>query len=434
MKKLLLSAVLTLSLSGITQEIHEHPDHPKGLNSADQYEALPLYNEACELYAKGRLEGAKISLYEAINTSFALTEAQLFLAKILYEQNKLDSAMIYFNSGIDFAVEQDPHHYFYYFETGMKMGQYDQVKHNQKAFKKLYGDLPNGQYESDYPFTVDDFQLYQRSLALVTDYNYWEPKATILDTLKFNQSATTIGNNELLIIHNDEFKRLVKKKKGEKVKKWKGDLPAYTDIQFPAGNEYAFFTKNEGHVSSIWFAVKEGKKWLQPIQLPEEINTGTFNGNPYYVSDKNLLYFSSDRNGSKDLFVAKLDLENNKVEDIVPLDIINTPNYDEINPVLKSGSFYFSSNGHANFGGFDLFESKDLMTLNGIVTPRSAINMGKPFNTNKDEFSIDKEQGQFIIERSFYTGQKWFIRMNPLQQEDTIYYEIKKVDLSEHVD
>ena len=143
MKHTILSlCIICRSFLGQTQLPHDNPEHPKGFSQdqylafQDQYLALPYYNEACELFANGHIEKAKASLYEAIETSFALTEAHLFLADIYREQGQLDSAFYFYNSGIDFAIEQKPHYYFYLMETGVELGQYFIMNHNLKNFKK----------------------------------------------------------------------------------------------------------------------------------------------------------------------------------------------------------------------------------------------------------------------------------------------------------
>ncbi len=425
---LLIGLFTTIQLFG--QEMHNKPDHPKGLNSADQYAALPFYNEACELYKKGHVNAAKNSLYESINTSFALTEAQLFLAQIMYEQGKLDSAMLYFNSGIDFAVEQLPHYYFYFFETGLKMGQYDLVKHNMKHFKKLYGNVATGKYEENYPFTVDDLELYNRSIALTTDYNFWQPRATVKDTLKATDFVTTTAT-QTIVVNNNKVRSIIQKKRKEKTKKFLFTAENYNEVQITASGKYAFFQRTNGDKTTIWYTAKNGKKWKDAVELPAKINQGTFNGYPFFLEEEELLYFSSNRGGNKDLFVAKINLDNNTVERVEPLTTINTK-YDEVNPAFYGETFYFASNGHATFGGFDLYQTTDLMRMNGVIYPRTARNMGKPFNSNKDETALCRVNNTFIIKRANFAGTAHHIRMIPLKQEQQINFEIQPVKIGEN--
>ena len=71
---------------------------------------------------------------------------------------------------------------------------------------------------------------------------------------------------------------------------------------------------------------------------------------------------------------------------------INTEG-NEMFPFLHSdGTLYFSSTGHAGLGGLDLFEVS-LKEMKPVAPPK---NMGAPFNSSKDDFSLIKsEDGKF---------------------------------------
>jgi len=106
--------------------------------------------------------------------------------------------------------------------------------------------------------------------------------------------------------------------------------------------------------------------------------------NPYLNSTGDKLYFSAnmpDSYGGFDLYVCDV-LPNGDLSE--PVNLGNTVNSekDEKYPSLSKDSkyFYFSSKGHLNFGGYDVFESKILK--NGYSKPR---NMGNTINTIFDE-------------------------------------------------
>jgi tetratricopeptide (TPR) repeat protein len=202
---------------------HDHPEHPKG-NSAAMYQALPFYNEACELYSNGYIEKAKRSLHEAINISFELTEAQLFLADIYYDQGKIDSAFLYYNSGIDFNIEQKPHYYFKLFESGLQLGQYSFVKHNLGHFKKLYSNIGGEEpYEKEFKYRREDLEFYDAVLSMIYNYHYWKPVATLEYTFDevFQYSSfqanrpIVVSDQSVLLLRNDfQCKKGAKKVKG----------------------------------------------------------------------------------------------------------------------------------------------------------------------------------------------------------------------------
>lgn len=430
----LLIVLMTPSYILFSQEKHEHPDHPKGNNSNDQYNAIPLYNEACELYKNGRIEGAKKSLYEAINISFSLTEAQLFLGKIFYDQGQIDSALLYLNSGVDFAVEQDPHHYFYLFETGLKMEEYGLVKHNLKHFKKLYKHVDQGQYEKEYPFIVDDFERYDAAIGLIYDYQSWEPKSYILDTLDAESEFVAAFGRNIFLKKRGKGNYLIAKKSFKKGKSIKMDLTNVTDVQFSERGNYAFATIGQGSSSDIYFSERNGKKWSPWKKIEGDINSDVWDGDAFFYEKMSLLYFSSNRGGNKDIYVAKLNLENGVSETAINVERINTK-YDEIQPQFVNDNFYFSSNGLPGFGGFDLFYTEQYWIEKGILQPSDFFNMGKPYNTGKDELDIQfLENSNHIVSRLGFKGSKEFVLMKYLPKKVKFDFDIKIQPFTQNAD
>lgn len=432
MKVLTYIAIMLSSLGATAQIPHEHPDHPRGNNSNDQYEALSFYNEACELYANGEIGKAKRSLKEAINTSFALTEAQLFLADILYDEDKKDSAFIYYNSGIDFATHQKPRYYFRMCETGMLVERYDVVKHNLKHFKKYYGDTSSGIYEEGYPYTVDDYERYLASMDLVFDYNNWRNQSSIIDTLNKDNEGIVASQNDYYKIGLNKVQYFKNRRKGFKQKKSK--LPINGDESFvlsSSGNVLLLIKTESESNSTIYFATKTGNTWSEFRAFPESINTEHWEGTPFFKEDQSLLYFSSNRSGNKDLYVAKVDLENNICDTVLSLWKINTPK-DDLAPCWLGNTFYFASNGKPGFGGFDLYSTPNYSMVNGIIEPSNAYNMGMPYNSGKDELSIQFFKNQeHVVERLNFTGECNSIRMKFVPKYEPFDYEIKLSKLAQ---
>lgn len=392
MKSIFFSAVLLscFLFSAKSQEKHDKPDHPKG-NLSSQLEALQYYNEACELYKHGQVEEAKHSLFIAINSSFELTEAQLFLGYIYYNENKLDSAFLYLNSGIDFSIDQLPHFYFMAFETGMIVGEYELVKQNVKHFTRLYekkSDLD--EYESGYPYTIVDFEYYQKSMDLIYNYKSWIPKSTISDTImKFQNTAPTmyLKQNDILICTNDKTFQFKQKKHYKKQNNAKKEVNNAHDFFVSASGNYIFFCLDTENKSDIYFAKKSGKNWLDPILLTGDVNSQAWDGNPFFSEKDSLLYFSSNRSGNKDLYVSKVNISNGNCSKTDALYRVNTTK-DEISPFWNQGVFYFASNGHPGFGGFDIFSTPEYQQYDGIVYPINFYNLNYPLNTNEDELKL----------------------------------------------
>ena len=404
----------------LSQNKHEHPDHPRGNNSKDQYDALPHYNEACELYANGKIEKAKASLKEAIDISFALTEAQLFLAKIYHEQGKIDSAFLYYNSGIDFAIHQKPHYYFKHFETGMQVEQYHKVKHTLKHFKKYFGKQAEGKYDMNYPYTVDDLQIIEVSLLLVENYQYWQLDRNTLDTLNGENSYIFL-KNKLIELGPRSNKLISYKKNKTSSKALKPTIKNAEDIQYFNSGHNAIFTRS----GNLYVAEIKGGKLINEKKLPTEINSEKWEGTPFYDISNKLLFFSSSRNGNKDLFVADYSHEENAFTRIQALDRINTTK-DEISPVYVNGKFYFSSNGLPGFGGFDLYATEHMTFENKIGYPSDWENLGKPINTGNDETSLQvAPNGINVLKRTSFNGEQNCIRFSKELQRKDLNYNIR---------
>ena len=393
--------ICLISLNALGQKAHEHPEHPKG-TSATMYLALPFYNEACELYANGKIEKAKKLLQEAINTSFELTEAQLFLADIYYEQGKIDSAFLYYYSGIDFNIEQKPHYYFKLFETGYLLGQYSMMKHSLGHFNKLYSNLGGeGPYEKEYNYKRDDFEFYEAVLAMVYDYKYWKPMAELFH--KFDASTifvSTSKNKPIIQTAKGIFQmkeNFISKKKPKKIK----SLPYEAeDIYITSEGKAALFTIAKENKTLLYYSLKKGNKFGKPIAFSKEINSSNWQGTPFLTEDYQFLYFSSNISGNKDIYVAKVDLVNNKIEKPKALSRINTDK-DEIAPFInyENKTFYFSSNGLLGFGGQDVFYCNHYEVVEGCIFPFDAQNFGATFNSHQDEISLRSHKCKFVLNR-----------------------------------
>jgi len=119
-------------------------------------------------------------------------------------------------------------------------------------------------------------------------------------------------------------------------------------------------------------------------ELPFSINQGLANfGYPYLSNDGNALYFSSDMEGGyggMDLYVIYREGSNWTT----PINLgpkINSQG-DEISPFLKGKSLFFSSNWHAGFGGYDIFN----VNLNDNNEWSVVNNLGLPINSPFDDF------------------------------------------------
>ncbi len=134
----------------------------------------------------------------------------------------------------------------------------------------------------------------------------------------------------------------------------------------------------------IYEAIRKDTNWIGLKEVP--FNSDNYStGHPTISKDGNTMYFVSDMpegKGGSDLYMSKR--TNGEWQTPVNLGAtINTP-YNELFPVLwKDTVLYFSSEGHYNFGGLDIFKC---VYRNGAWS--DPVNVGYPLNTSYDDFGI----------------------------------------------
>jgi len=151
----------------------------------------------------------------------------------------------------------------------------------------------------------------------------------------------------------------------------------------PDGQEL-FIYKSEDN-GSIYVSENDGENWSKPKKLGSTINTSARETSASVSVDGNTIYFTSDRSGGYgglDIYVAQK-LPNGEWGEAKNLGkTINTP-FDEESPYIHPDgkTLYFSSKGHKNMGGFDIFIS----TKNKFDTWTVPENIGYPINTTGDD-------------------------------------------------
>ncbi len=167
---------------------------------------------------------------------------------------------------------------------------------------------------------------------------------------------------------------------------------------------YLFRTEPDLVGGDIYYSVLKDNQWSVPQKFSARLNENGYVESSLTISpDEKTIYFSSNRPGGyggKDLYrIVKLP---NK-EWSLPQNLgaaVNTP-YDEDAPFIASDgvSLYFSSQGHLNMGGYDIFTTKKLAD-NQWSEPE---NMGYPVNSVRNDIffvlSIDGTKGYFSSNR-----------------------------------
>jgi len=174
----------------------------------------------------------------------------------------------------------------------------------------------------------------------------------------------------------------------------------------PSGDRLFVFRSNENLIGGdIYETYRSDGKWSTPVIMPNEINNfESIEPSASMSLDGRTFYFSSNREGGFGGFdiyrVVKLpDGSWSLPKNLGPL--INTPHNDDgpfIHPDGKT--LYFSSEGHRNMGGFDIFKST--ISEEGIWSEPE--NLGYPTNTTKDDvffvISANEQHGYYSSDKA----------------------------------
>lgn len=150
-----------------------------------------------------------------------------------------------------------------------------------------------------------------------------------------------------------------------------------------------------GNGGDLYVSYLRDTNWTSPIKLSNQISRNdSWEPSAALTANEDAIYFSSNRPGGfggLDLYMAK---RQSSGEYGTPVNLgkeINS-NDDEDAPFISADGFtlYFSSKGHKNMGGYDVFKSDKKADGLGWSKPQ---NMGYPINTPDDDvfFTINAE-------------------------------------------
>ncbi len=146
----------------------------------------------------------------------------------------------------------------------------------------------------------------------------------------------------------------------------------------------------------------ENNSWSPLVKLNYNINTKYWESHATISHDNNSLYFTSNRKGTYgglDIWVSTRDSIGDWGPAVNLGPVINTP-YNEESPFLSKDdkTLFFSSRGHFNMGGYDVFSSR-LLSAGEWSAP---VNAGYPLNSTDDDIffkpAVESYKGYYAID------------------------------------
>ncbi len=211
----------------------------------------------------------------------------------------------------------------------------------------------------------------------------------------------------------------------------------------PDGQKLFIYRSNTAKNSSgdIYISQLEGSRWSVPILMDKKINSPGWEPSATISADEKTVYFTSDRPGGfggTDIYMTRL----NDTTWSDPINMgpsVNTE-FNEDAPYIHPDNvtLFFSSKGHRNMGGYDIFTS-----VYDVETAKwsTAENAGYPINTADDDiyfiWSADGTKGYFSSwrqntfgEKDIYVIQRPDGKTNLLVMKGKIYDDDTKKTLS----
>ncbi len=199
-----------------------------------------------------------------------------------------------------------------------------------------------------------------------------------------------------------------------------------------ASGEYYGENRTGKGSCDLFLTKKLGNRWMDPVNLPGNVNSIHWETQPSLSSDGKTMYFirgirGRDMSNNADIYVTCLQPNGQwGTPERLP-DHINTPEQEESVLIHPDGrTLYFASRGHVGMGGSDLYVTR--MDENGNWSKPE--NLGYPINTKFDENSLmvspDGEIAFFASDRDGGYGDLdiyYFIMPEHLRPVKTLYFE-----------
>jgi tetratricopeptide (TPR) repeat protein len=157
---------------------------------------------------------------------------------------------------------------------------------------------------------------------------------------------------------------------------------------FPTGmntdGTLILFTRTIDGNPDIYYSEFDGTTWSKAKELPGRINSLANETFASFGENDQIIYFVSDKaggKGGKDIWLSNKEVDGTWGKPKNLGKVINTE-FDEETPVIcrQNKTLFFSSKGHYNMGGFDIFYSNQ--TGKSWSIPR---NIGYPLNTTRND-------------------------------------------------
>ncbi|MCC1485123.1 OmpA family protein [Winogradskyella immobilis] len=364
------------------------------------------FNDAIEIYKKAIDKGE-----ESINLFANLADSY-------YENADMENAVIWYKRLTEsYLPTLSGEYYFRYAQALKGIKKYDESDIWMSKLAELNVKDSRGnefKYDPEYLKKIE-IQSNRYEVELVsfnTEYSEFAPAFNgeeIVFSSNRNQGSAIKRKHAWT---GTSFLELYKVKQGLKgdfdtVEKFNGDFNKKLNestVAFTQDGNTMYFTRNSyDEVSNtyikdsldivrlkLYIANKVNGEWGNIKEFP--YNSSDYSiAHPTLSSDGKHLYFASDMPGTyglSDIFVVDINEDGSFSKPQNLGSQINTEGRDTFPFIDKSGKLYFASDGHIGLGGLDVFICTDINKPDA----ENIYNVGKPLNSEKDDFAFIIDQ------------------------------------------
>lgn len=235
--------------------------------------------------------------------------------------------------------------------------------------------------------TLTQFTPYRLPAGVNTDLPEYFPALSV-DNKSLIFTRRVAGQEDIYISQLDSLGQ------------WQAATPM-TSMNTPDGNEGGHTISADGRVfiftacrtrgtyggCDLFISYRDSEgKWSAAQNMGPDINTAAWEAQPSLSPDKNILYFTSNRDGKKSKIYYALLQEDGSYGNVQRIGKpIDSPGNDWAPFIAYDNeTLYFSSDGHPGLGNRDLFLSRK----DSLGNWSQPINLGPPLNTAKEEGTI----------------------------------------------
>ncbi|HIE15373.1 MAG TPA: hypothetical protein EYP69_00435, partial [Bacteroidales bacterium] len=368
MKKLLLHGVLSISFLCVFAQ--NNKDFILQLKDADTQFSYGNYHLALPLYmALYTIDSTNSHINFHIGVCLFSISSDKTLAIPYFEQSRKSFIDAYYYLGILYRMQKD----FYYSRQAFL---YYQNSYKEKKYN--YNDI---NYQLQKTVVAEQFismpkNIIINNLGRPVNSPYDDYAPVILDEKNFlyftsrRKGASDNKKDPLGYYYEDIYRSDLKNEKWQEAKNI--GSPFNTELNdaclgFSKDGKimYLFRTEPDLVGGDIYFSEYKDNHWTAPEKFSARLNkNGYVESSLTIAPNEKTIYFSSNRPGGyggKDIYrIVKLPDKSWSLPQNLG-GVVNTP-YDEDAPFIASDgvTLYFSSKGHLNMGGYDIFVTKKL--------------------------------------------------------------------------